>query len=422
MITELPKNWQEKTIRSVCEPTRLWNPQREQRDKFWYVDVSAISRAAFAIREPQQVIAEQAPSRARKIIQTNDTIFATVRPTLRRVAFVGKQFDNQIASTAFCVVRANKQQAVPRFLYYVLLTDFLNEEIAKFESGASYPAVNDKDVLDRNIPLPPKSEQEKIAAVLWKVQRGVGVQDKLTAIAGELKRSIMHQLFTHGLRNEIQKETEIGLLPESWDVVSLGSLGHIGNGSTPKRTNLAYWQKGHFPWLTSGKIYEGVIEKADQFVTESALQECHLPIVKAGSVLIAITGYGTPGNAAIVTFDTCISQHLAYLQFERKDVEPDFVRHFIQSRHTELHSIAQSGGSTKGALTCGFLKQYAIPLPTLIEQRQIASILRSIDLKIAVHERKRAALEELFKTLLHQLMTGQIRVANLDIDVSEIQS
>src|SRR5690242_1604931 len=149
MTVNSPKSWLQTTIREACEPTRTWNPQKEPRDHFWYVDVSSVSRDSLSIRHPQRLNSSEAPSRARKIIQAGDTIFATVRPTLRRIAFIDKPFDDQIASTAFCVVRPDKNKAVPRFLYYVLQTDQVNDEIAKFESGASYPAVNDKDVLDR---------------------------------------------------------------------------------------------------------------------------------------------------------------------------------------------------------------------------------------------------------------------------------
>ena len=98
MTPNPPKGWQHTTIRATCEPTRTWNPAKEPRDQFWYVDVSAVSRDSLTIREPQRVKATEAPSRARKIIQAGDTIFATVRPTLRRIAFVGKEFDNQIGA------------------------------------------------------------------------------------------------------------------------------------------------------------------------------------------------------------------------------------------------------------------------------------------------------------------------------------
>ena len=114
---------------------------------------------------------------------------------------------------------------------------------------------------------------------------------------------------------------------------------------------------GSIPWLTSAKVYDVTITKADQFVTPKAVQECHLPRVKPGSVLIAITGQGkTLGNAAVTDIETCVSQHIAYMQFYDESANPHFIRLFLETRYDELRAIAQGGGSTKGALTCGFLK------------------------------------------------------------------
>ncbi len=233
----------------------------------------------------------------------------------------------------------------------------------------------------------------------------------------------MRELFTQGQRGEPQKETEIGLVPESWEVVRLETLGKIGNGSTPKKSVSSYWEGGTYPWLTSAKVYDREIVAANQFVTQQALDECHLPSVKPGAVLIAITGQGkTLGNSAVLRIEATINQHLAYLQTETRRAEPSFVRGYLETQYEYLRQIAAGGGSTKGALTCAFLRSLPIPLPPLEEQRDIVAILDAIDRKIALHQQKRAVLEELFKSLLHKLMTGEIRVADLDLSALEAQS
>lgn len=274
---------------------------------------------------------------------------------------------------------------------------------------------------EKSLPLPPKPEQQKIAAVLWKMQRAIATQDRLIAATRDLKQSTMQQLFTHGLRGEPLKDTAIGPMPESWQVVALGDFGRIGNGSTPKKTTPEYWRNPTTPWLTSAKVHDGIIRSADQFVSDAAVKECHLPIVPAGSLLVAITGQGkTLGNSALVEFDTTINQHMAYVRFDRDGVVPGYVYQFMRSRYDELQGIGRAGGSTKAALTCAFLRDYRVPLPATDEQRDIASALATIDRKLAHHQQKRAALNDLFQTTLHQLMTAQIRVADLDIDISEV--
>jgi type I restriction enzyme S subunit len=136
---------------------------------------------------------------------------------------------------------------------------------------------------------------------------------------------------------------------------------------------------------------------------------------------MAITGQGkTLGHVAVTAIETCVSQHIAFLAFADDSANPHFIRLFLESRYAELRGVALGGGSTKGALTCGFLKTFLVPRPERKEQDEIASALMTIEAKISVHERKRAALSDLFQTLLHQLMTAQIRVDKLEIDTKEV--
>ncbi|HVU46938.1 MAG TPA: restriction endonuclease subunit S [Terracidiphilus sp.] len=337
-------------------------------------------------------------------------IFTNKKRLLLQPAFI----DNNVMA----VWLTSPERCIPAFLYL----HFLTIELSELSNPGPLPSINNSKIQELTISLPPLSEQERIAAVLWKIQRAIEVEEKLIATARELKQSAMRQLFTKGFRDEPQKASDIGRIPSSWNAVPLGSLGRIGNGSTPLKTNPAYWENGTIPWLTSAKVYDVTVRQADQYVTAKAVQECHLPRVQPGSVLMAITGQGkTLGHVAVTAIETCVSQHIAYIQFNNNQIVPHFVRLFLESRYDELRGIAQGGGSTKGALTCGFLKTFLIPLPKPDEQARIASVLLTIEDKASVHERRRTMLQELFRTMLHQLMTGEIRVNKLDIDVSEIQ-
>lgn len=424
MILEIPNTWKETTLRAVCEPTHTWNPQREPRDEFWYVDVSAVSRNNYAICEPQRVRAVDAPSRARKIIKTNDVIFATIRPTLKRVAFVGSRFDNQIASTAFCVLRANQEQAVPRFLYYLLLTDSLNEEIAKFESGASYPAVNDKDVLDRTIPLPPKEEQQKIAATLRKIQQAIEAEQRLITATRELKQSAMRQLFTRGLRGGPQKESDIGKIPESWDVIEFSRCREFLQYGTSAKCD--YHDRGN-PVIRIPNVVDGKIKTCDLKWCELPKKEVNSLALTDGDILFIRTNgvRERVGTCAVYRNEPASALFASYLI--RARLKPDYLDadFFQYYTTTAVGAWFLSGRSSPAAdgkfnINTKTIDSVLVPFPKFDEQREIAGILGTIDRKIAVHERKRDALQELFKTLLHELMTGQIRVADLDIDTKEV--
>jgi len=312
----------------------------------------------------------------------------------------------------------NKDKFDPRFVFYGLMELYQSgrtEDIQRRTTGIrnlDFTAYKERACFPK-IRLP---EQKKIAHVLSTVQRAIEAQERIIQTTTELKKALMHKLFTEGLRNEPPKQTEIGPVPESWEVVEFGSLAKVGNGSTPKRANEAYWEGGTIPWLNSTKIHDRFITEADQFVTPIAVKECHLPKVAPNSLLIAITGQGkTLGNSAITRIETCINQHLAYAQFHSEKVDPDFVLWFMQTRYDFLRSIAHSGGSTKGALTCGFLKTVGIPIPSEDEQAEIVATFRTIDERQASAANKRTALQDLFHTLLHELMTAKMRVHELEI-------
>src|SRR5437879_5970706 len=100
-IGPLPRDWKAIVLREICQKTKAVDPK--QLKEFEYVDVSSISNERLKILASQRFTGEDAPSRARKPIQEGDILFATVRPSLRRVVMVPSDLDGQICSTAFCV-------------------------------------------------------------------------------------------------------------------------------------------------------------------------------------------------------------------------------------------------------------------------------------------------------------------------------
>ncbi len=312
--------------------------------------------------------------------------------------------------TTYYVVNKNRHDW--RFLYHLLSSIGLKG----LNSHSTIPGLNRENVYSIQVQLPPQCEQQSIALVLDTAENAIANEVTTIEKTMALKRATMRALFTRGLRGEALKETEIGPVPESWGVVDLGTLGKIGNGSTPKKAISEYWTSGTYPWLTSAKVYDREIVQADQHVTNRALSECHLPRLRPGTVLIAITGQGkTLGHCAVLGIEATINQHLAYVEIDQSKADSLFVRSYLETLYVYLRQVGAGGGSTKGALTCGFLRGLPIPVPPVHEQREIVTVLDAINRKIDLHRRKRAVLDDLLKSLLHKLMTDKIRVADLDL-------
>ena len=162
----MKKGWETKRLGDVLEKTETVNPAvLFPNAEFEYIDVSSVSNMAYMIEKTQRLKGKDAPSRARKVVRTNDILFATIRPTLQRIAIVPEHLDKQVCSTGYFVLRASPQ-IDHRFVFYWLFTgDFLGQ-MEHLQKGASYPAVTDGDVRAQAIPLPPLPEQRRIVGLL----------------------------------------------------------------------------------------------------------------------------------------------------------------------------------------------------------------------------------------------------------------
>lgn len=198
----LPQGREKKYIREIVEKIQniKWD-KFPQGQELFYIDLSSVNKDNQQIEEVSSVNRDNAPSRAKQIILENDVIFATTRPTQKRVCVIPNEYNGQICSTGFCVLRP-KDKITSNYLFYCLLTEGFYSYIRPLEKGANYPAVSDSVVKDFQIPLPPLSEQKRIVAHLdklsEKVKRLEEIYRRTITDCEELKKSILKQTFEGG--------------------------------------------------------------------------------------------------------------------------------------------------------------------------------------------------------------------------------
>jgi type I restriction enzyme S subunit len=249
--------------------------------------------------------------------------------------------------------------------------------------------------------------------VQWAKEATEGV----IAALKELKKSLMQHLFTYGpvpvgAKNfSPQRETELGPLPKEWRVVRLGEVAEKPQyGFTaaaqrdpvgPKMLRITDIQDGNVNW-NAVPYCECGIEDIPKYLLE------------AGDILFARTG--SVGKAFLVSSvpePSIFASYLIRVRVDRAKLDPQFAFLFMQSSAYWSQITSQTHGAVQPNVNATQLRSLLLPLPPLDEQREIARILQAVDVKIAAEQARRAALEEVFKTLLHQLMTGQIRVSNI---------
>lgn len=332
--------------------------------------------------------------------------------------------DFGVASTEIIPLQPLDCQSNNHFLFYYLLHPEVRATLAgKMEGSTGRQRVPEHAVRDLPLPVPPKPEQEKIAAVLWKMQRAIEIDERLIATVRELKQRAMRQLFTGGFRGEPQKETPIGPLPESWEVVRLAEQAStISKGSSPKWQGFQYTSSGVL-FVRSQNVAEGRMEWRDKAFLPTAWNEKEKrSILKSGDVLINLVG-ASIGRAAVggseIEGANC-NQAVCFVRLKPHSLVGDFVVGFLLTPEGQRQIHAQKKDIARANLSLEDVRNLEVPKPPEDDQHEIAAVLQAIDRRIALHERKRAVLQETFQTLLHELMTGRIRVDGVDIDTSDV--
>lgn len=195
-IGKIPKSWKAKKIKDLVLKTETRNPENNPEKIIKYIDVSSVSSQLLKIVEPQILKGKDAPGRARKIVLTNDVIFATVRPTLKRVCKITSEYNNEYCSTAFCVLRANKSILNYEFLFQYLTSDDFIKRTEKLQSGASYPAITDEKLKAMEMPLPSLNEQEQISNVLKLIDDKYQITHRKNQAHQNLFNSLLNNLMS----------------------------------------------------------------------------------------------------------------------------------------------------------------------------------------------------------------------------------
>lgn len=415
----LPAEWGWGRLGDFFEVTRKPRSlQLSEHEATVFIPMEAIAQdGAYSPRYETRAVAELTSG---TYFEKGDLLVAKITPSFEN----GKQAlvadcpnDFGFATTEVIPLRSKEAHYRLRLLFFYLLHPEVRSYIAeRMEGSTARQRVPEPVLLELPFPRVSAGEQAAMADVLEGIVTARLLQRRAERIAIRLKNSVMDSVFAFGLRNEERKESEIGPIPKSWSLRPLGSLGKVGSGTTPNRTDPRYWNEGTVPWITSGRMYEREITGSAEKVTTEAIRDARLPMLSPGALLMAIVGQGkTLGHCAILRVAATVSRHVGFVQPDGNAISSEYLRGFLESRYELLRQLAAGNGSTRAALTGAILRSVTVPVPpTLEEQNEIVAVLDAVDHRIDLHRQRAALLDELFKTTLHELITGQIRVADLD--------
>ena len=294
------------------------------------------------------------------------------------------------------------------FLHFYLVTQ--QPEMDRLAPKGTQKNINIQFLRPWPVPLPPLAEQRQIAGVLGVVQRAMEQQERLLALTAELKQTLLHQLFTAGLRGEPQKQTDLGLIPESWEVVSIGRTGKVVTGSTPS-TKRPEFYGGDYNLISPADLDAGkYITSAHRKLTQAGFAECRALPTNA----VVVGCIGNIGKIGLTADDKCATNQQINAIICGKDFNPHFVYYSLQFYRPRLERAAAK--VTLPILNKSNFESFQIAAPKKPVQDEIADVVCILDDKTEILSRKKRTLEDLFRTLLHQLMTAQLRVHDLDVE------
>ena len=287
-------------------------------------------------------------------------------------------------------------------------------EAASESYGTHMPRSEWKTVKELTIPLPPLPEQTAIAAILSDTDRLLAALRALIGKKRAVKTATMQQLLSGRLRlpgfaaTGRLKNSELGEIPEDWEVVKIKEFTDCTAGGTPSTVISEYWNGG-IPWMNSGELHLKQVYDVSSRITELGLNNSSTSVVPKNSVLIGLAGQGkTRGTVAISRIPLCTNQSIAAV-FPNNLFCSEYLFYNLENRYEELRSLSTGDGG-RGGLNLTIIRNLAVPFPSHPEQTAIAQTLSDMDSEIAALEARAAKLAQIKQGLMQNLLTGKIRV------------
>lgn len=359
-----------------------------------------------------------------KVVEKGQIVYGF--PMDEGVIYSLKNIEMGAVSPVYEVWKVNSEIAFTHFVDYILKTPFMISTYKKLSSNTVHRRriVKKDDFKKIIIPLPPLPEQQAIAYVLQTVQEAKERIEGVIQAAKELKKSLLKYLFTYGpvpvedAENVSLKDTEVGMIPEEWQVVR---LGEVAEKPTYGLTTTATSSLTPYKLLRISDIQDGRINWENVPFCERDEPSKEKYILKNNDIVIARIG-ATTGKAIQYKKGpiTLFASYLIRIR-TKQPLESNFLINFFYTDFYWKQINEQKGGRLKKGVNIPIINNLLIPLPSLHIQQRITDILSTVDERIESAENQKQSLDILFKTLLSRLMSGKIRVNRSHRLVDEVE-
>ena len=343
LLNDVDVEW--KALKDLTLPTRniKW---REANRSYRYIDLTSVNIETKAVTETIEVTSADAPSRAQKLVEKNDVIFATTRPTQKRYCLIEDNYSGEIASTGYCVLRAKQNVIMPKWILHWIASSDFNKYVEENQSGSAYPAISDAKVKEFKIPIPCPGKPKKSLEIQTEIVR---ILDTMTSHTAELTAELTLRQKQYNYYRDKLLSFEDGEV--EWK--TLEKITHsIASGRNKIRSDIGEY-----------KVYgsTGLIGYSDKY----EYSEDVLLVARVGA-------YAGLVNAASGKFD--VSDNTLIVK-PTNEWNIRFAFHQLTNMNINKYAV----GAGHPLVTAGMLKSLKVPFPPLAEQVRISNILDKFD-------------------------------------------
>lgn len=406
-LGEIPEEWYISKLSELAQIKRGASPRPINNPKWFsenknvgWIRISDVTKTKKYLNSTEQYLSDEGVAKSR-LVKPNDLIMSIC-------ATVGKpiilNMDACIHDGFILFDNLNNNKIITDYLYYLLQKK--EEEFKGMGQTGTQANLNTNIVGSTLIAIPTIKEQEKIAFILSTVDEQIDNVDTLIEKNKELKKGLMQTLLTKGIGHKKFKRTEIGEIPEDWQICELRKIFSINTKLVnPNKLDeeILHYSLPAFDDGKEPKRQNSLEIKSSKYLIEedSILVSKLNPRIKRVWLV----------NNNDFIKQVCSTEFINYVPINKSNTKLKYFMQYFNSDIFQQELLNRESGSTgsRKRVTPNSTNDIKIAIPNSCEQEKIALILIKIDEKIESYENKKQSLEELKKGLMQKLLTGNIR-------------
>lgn len=449
-MTELPHGWTTATIAELIGPSGVfsdgdWVESKDQDPSggVRLIQLADIGVGTYRNRSNRFLQSERAKALRCTYLRQDDILIARMPDPLGRACLFPGDAKPSITAVDVAIARVDPSRTHSGWLMWAINAPRVRAAIAALAKGTTRKRISRKNLAQLSIPVPPRQEQERIAAAIeeelsriqvgeqhiermrrgYRSLRSVALQSAVRGLlvpqdptegSGE---DVVHSIMERrALEGRDGKPPRLGTsvaapqLPPNWGWASIGALFDVFVGATPSRRVAQFWGGG-VPWVSSGEVAFGRISSTKETISADAVGNKDTRLHPPGTVLLAMIGEGkTRGQTAILDVEAAHNQNCASIRVSATEILPEYVYWVLVQRYEATRKMASGGNQP--ALNSERVRAIELPVPPVAEQARIVEVLDELDTGLARLEaagaRATAMAHSLRTSVLSSAITGQL--------------